>query len=223
MDSTYKLSAVGIEPGHDPQVVKTKLQPLLKGDPSAFDNLFHRISWNERVVLGENLPQTNAQNLLQKLTAFGLQCRLDPMTLSLVSAEEEQPNEVYQCPACGHSQPPARGNQLDTCQRCGVVGKSYEEANEIRQALELERRRQQAMIEKEKKEKLEAAKAKADRQREKAQQKIAARAQRYTQSDVDQPLRGRKVPFKPDVLYLIIGGVTVALIGIGLLVWQLQG
>jgi Flp pilus assembly protein TadB len=100
------------------------------------------------------------------------------------------------------------------------VGKTYEEANEIKQALELERRRQQAVMEKEKKEKLEAAKAKADRQREKAQQKIAVRAQRQAEPDVNQPLRGLKAPLQPDVL-LIIGSVVVALIGIGLLVWQL--
>jgi hypothetical protein len=59
------------------------------------------------------------------------------------------------------------------------------------------------------------------KQREKAQQKIAARAQRQAEPDVDQPLRGLKAPLQPDVLYLIIGSVVVALIGIGLLVWQL--
>jgi ribosomal protein L37AE/L43A len=222
MDSTCKLSAVGIQLGHDPQAVKAQLQFILKGDPSAFEDLFHRILRNERVILGENIPRAKAETMLQKLTALGLQCRLDPMALSLVSAEEEeQLNEVYRCPACGHCQPPARGGALDTCQRCGIVGKTYEEANEIKQALELERRRQQAVMEKEKKEKLEAAKAKADRQREKAQQKIAVRAQRQAEPDVNQPLRGLKAPLQPDVLYLIIGSVVVALIGIGLLVWQL--
>jgi hypothetical protein len=126
MDSTYKLSAVGIEPGHDPQTVKTQLQLLLKGDPSVFENLFHRISRNEPVLLGENIPLAKAETMLKKLTALGLQCRLDPMALGLVSAEEEQPNDVYRCPACGHCQPPAQGTLLDTCQRCGVVGKAYD-------------------------------------------------------------------------------------------------
>jgi Flp pilus assembly protein TadB len=72
------------------------------------------------------------------------------------------------------------------------------------------------MMEKEKKEKLEAAKAKADRQREKAQQKIARRAQR-------QPERaGDDDPSNKLKLYPIIGGITAALIGIGLLIWQLK-
>ncbi len=217
MDSTFKLSAVGIEPGHDPQAVKATLQPILKGDPSAFENLFQRIARNEKVILDENIPQAKAETLLKKLTALGLQCRLDPVGLSLVSIEqEEQQSELYRCPACGHGQPPARGDQPDTCQRCGIVGKAYEEANEIKQALELERRRQQAMMEKEKKEKLEAAKNKVNQQREKAQQKIAARAQRQLERAGDEDTSHKLQ------LYPIIGGITVALIGIGLLIWQIK-
>lgn len=217
MDSTCKLSAVGIEPGHDPQTVKAQLQLLLKGDPSAFENLFHRISRNEPVVLGENIPSAKAETMLQKLTALGLQCRLDPMGLSLVSVEqEEQQSEAYRCPACGHCQPPAQGGALDTCRRCGVVGKAYEEAKEIKQALELERRRQQTITEQEKKEKLEAARNKVNKQREKAQQKIARRAQRQPEREGDDD------PSNKLKLYPIIGGITAALIGIGLLIWQLK-
>lgn len=223
MDS-YKLSALGIEPGHDPQAVKAKLQPMLKGEPSVFDNLFHHIARNEPVVLGENIPRDKAKNLLEKLTAIGLKCRIDPMALSLVSVEEEEQHDVYRCPACGHCQPPARGNLLDTCERCGVVGQNYQEANEIRQALELERRRLRSVMEEEKKRKLEAAEAKANKRREKIQQKFSDRAQRQVQGEVETgPWDKLKTPLQPDALYLIVGSVTVALIGIGLLVWQLRG
>jgi ribosomal protein L37AE/L43A len=159
MEPTFRISALGIRPDHTPQEVRSKLQPMVK-DAAAFNDIFHRISTNQSVVLGENLSKDKAEKLLEKLTTIGLKCRIDPMALSLVPVEEEEKqNNVYRCPACGHCQPPARGDNLDICERCGVVGRNYESTQELKQALEMERQRLRSALEKEKKEKLEGIQA----------------------------------------------------------------
>ena len=225
MDPTFKLAALGIQPNHDPQVVRAQLQAMMKNDSAAFNDIFHRIMLNQTVVLGENIPKDKARNLLEKLTAIGLKCRLDPMALSLVPIEEEeQQNAVYRCPACGHTQPPARGGNLDICERCGVVGQNYETTSELKQALEMERRRLKSALEKEKREKLSALQDKANKQREKAQQEAFDRARRQVEKELGiGPRHKLKALLKPGVLYPVLGSLSVGLIGVGLLIWQLGG
>lgn len=225
MGPTFKLAALGIQPNHDPQVVRARLQAMMKHDSAAFNDIFHRIMLNQTVVLGENIPKDKAENLLEKLTAIGLKCRLDPMALSLVPIEEEeQQNAVYRCPACGHAQPPARGGNPDICERCGVVGQNYETTNELKQALEMERRRLRETLEKEKKEKLNATKDKVSKQREKTQQELLERARRQVEKELGiTPWYKVKALLKPGVLYPVLGSLAVGLVGVGLLVWQLGG
>ena len=159
---TFRLSALGIQPGRDPQAVQAKLQPMLKGDAATFKDIFHRISLRERVVLGENIPQDKAKNLLEKFAAMGVECRLDPMQLSLAPIEEEGGKDSpYQCPACHHRQPSAVGGNPDICERCGIVGRNYEETNELKQALELERQRLKSTLDKKARKKLDAVREKA--------------------------------------------------------------
>ena len=216
MEATFKLSALGIQPGQDPQKVRTQLQALLKGDPTAFETTFHRLSLNQPVVLGEGIPHAKAQVLLEKFTALGLHCRLDPTTLSLVPIEETGEAQFYQCPACGHRQPPATNNLLDTCERCGVVGRNYAATNELKQALELERRRFKTQMSHEEEEE-EREKA---RQR---QEKLRAIAKRQVEREMGITSADKlKALFKPGAPLPILGGMAAAAIGIGLLVWQLQ-
>jgi tetratricopeptide (TPR) repeat protein/ribosomal protein L37AE/L43A len=198
---------------------------MTKNDAASFNDIFHRISLNQSVVLGENVPKDKAEKLLEKLTAIGLKCRIDPMALSLVPVEEdEQQNNVYRCPACGHNQAPAKGGNLDICERCGVVGRNYEAANELKQALEMERRRLREDLEKEKKEKLEEIQDKLNKQREKDRQELLDRARRQAERELGiQPWHKFKVLFKPGVLYPMLGSLLVAFIGVGLLIWQLGG
>lgn len=222
MESTFKLSALGVQPGQDSQTVRARLQPMMKSDAADFNNIFHRISLNQLVVLGENIPKDKAENLLKKLTAIGLKCRLDPMALSLVPIEEAQQSDVYRCPSCGYTQSPARGGKPNICERCGVVGENYETVNELKQALEMERRRLRSALDKEKKEKLEAKLDKANQQREKAQQEVLERARRQAEKELGiGPLHQFKALLKPGILYPILGGLAVGLIGVGLLIWQL--
>lgn len=217
MESTFRLTALGIQPGQDPQTVRVQLQSLLKGNPSVFQDAFHRISLNQRVVLGEQIPQAQAQTLLQKFTAIGLKCRLDPMALSLVPMEEDDKQELYQCPACGHRQPPAANNALDICERCGIVGRNYAEINELKQAIDLERRRiKSQMSQEEEQEEREKA-----RQR---QEKLRAMAKRQVEREMGITTADKiKALLAPRTLFPVLGSMTAAAAGIGLLVWQLQG
>lgn len=216
MESTFKLSALGIQPDQDPQTVRAQLQAFLKGDPTAFEHTFQRLFLNQPVVLGEGIPQAKAENLLKKFTTIGLDCRLDPMTLSLAPIEETDKASLYRCPACGHRQPPAINNLPDTCERCGVVGRNYAASNELKQALELERRRLKTLMSREEEEE-EREKA---RQR---QEKLRAIAKRQVEKEMGiTSVDKLKALFKPGAPVPIIGGMTAAVIGVGLLVWQLQ-
>lgn len=216
MEPTFKLTALGIQPGQDPQTVRTQLRAILKDDPTAFEATFHRLSLNQPVVLGEGISQAKAESLLEKFTATGLNCRIDSMTLSLVPMEETGQASFYQCPACGHRQPPATNNLPDTCERCGVVGRNYAASNELKQALELERRRLKTLMSREEEEE-EREKA---RQR---QEKLRAIAKRQVEKEMGiTSVDKLKALFKPGAPVPIIGGMTAAVIGVGLLIWQLQ-
>lgn len=221
---TFRLSALGIQPGRDSQAVRAELQPMLKGDAATFNDIFHRISLRERVVLGENIPQDKAKNLLEKFAAMGVECRLDPMQLSLAPIEEEGGKDSsYQCPACHHRQPSAVGGNPDICERCGVVGRNYEEANELKQALELERQRLKSTLDKKARKKLDAVREKAANEKEKAQQEAFERARRQMEKELGiRPWHKLKALLEPGVLYPILGSLAVGLIGVGLLVWQLR-
>ncbi|MDG4550115.1 MAG: hypothetical protein P9F19_12070 [Candidatus Contendobacter sp.] len=216
MEPTFKLSALGIRPDQDPQTVRTQLQAFLKGDPTDFEATFHRLSLNQPVVLGEGIPRAKAENLLEKFTALGLDCRLDPMTLSLIPMEETGQAAFYQCPACGHRQAPATNNQPDICERCGVVGRNYAATSELKQALELERRRVKTLMGHEE----EAEEREKARQR---QEKLRAIAKRQVEKEMGITSADKlKALFKPGAPLPVIGGMATAAIGIGLLVWQLQ-
>lgn len=215
MESTFRLAALGIRLGQDPQKVRVQLQSLFKGNPAAFETAFHRISLNQPVVLGERIPQAQAETLLEKLTAIGLDCRLEPMTLSLVPIEENDTNTCYQCPACGHRQPPA-ANPPDICERCGIVGQNYQQASELKQALDLERRRMRSLISRQE-EQEEGEKA---RQR---QEQLRAMARRHIEREMGiTTLDKIKALLAPRILIPVLGSITAAAAGIGLLVWQLQ-
>ncbi len=216
MEPTFKLTALGIQPGQDPQTVQAQLQSILKDDPTAVEATFHRLSLNQPVVLGEGIPQARAQSLLEKFTAIGVDCRIDPMTLSLMPMEETGQASFYQCPACGHRQPPATNNLPDTCERCGVVGRNYAATSELKQALELERRRVKTLMSHEE----EEEEREKTRQR---QEKLRAIAKRQVEKEMGITSADKiKALFKPGAPLPILGGMAAAAIGVGLLVWQLQ-
>ncbi len=139
MGNAYKISALGIAPGHIEQTVRAGLENLLKGDPAAFEPKFQRILLNQQVVLVQNISETKARQLHAKLTAIGFICRTDPMELSLET-------KLYLCPACGNEQEYATDGTPDTCEKCGVIGDRFKDRQtasrqqEMQRALELERR-----------------------------------------------------------------------------------
>jgi len=219
MESMFKLLALGIQPGEDPLAVRMQLQPLLKGDAATFADIFHRISINEQVVLSTNLPKEKAERLLEKLTDMGLKCRMDPMALSLTPLGGGE----YTCPACGHRQPPRFDNTPDICERCGIVGRNYETASDLKRLVEIERRRLQAI-----KDQAEAKAAKSEQDKTREQyEKLRALAQRQVEKELGitpmtrlkaklNALRERRI-----LLPIVgIGGSTAGLIGVGLLLWQ---
>ena len=223
MESTFRLAALGIQPGQNRETVRTAFKALFKGNDAAFDNTFHQIDLGQRVVLGENIQKDKAQALLEKLTAIGLSVRLDPMKLSLAPIEDD--GVVYQCPACNHRQPMAIGNNLDICERCGIIGRNYHATSDLRQAMERERLRVKELLEREQREELENASDKDNRKQEKAQLELLEQARRQAEKSLGiTPWRKFRMLLKrrPEIVYPTLGSLTVALIGVGLLVWQLQ-
>ncbi|MCB1919953.1 MAG: hypothetical protein KDJ28_08240 [Candidatus Competibacteraceae bacterium] len=218
MESTFKLSALGIQAGWDTQAVRAQLQPLLRGDPATFADIFHRLSLNEQVVLSTNLPKDKAERLLEKLTDIGLKCRMDPMALSL----EPLGGGEYTCPACGHRQPRSFDDKPDICERCGIVGRNYEGASDLKRLVEIERQRLQAI-----KDQAEATTTKSTKDKTREQhEKLRAIAQRQVEKELGiTPMVKLKAKLKSlheqNVFIPIFGGSTAAIIGIGLLVWQL--
>ena len=115
MESTFKLTVFGIQPARGTSTIRSRLLAFFEGNSSEIDEIIQQILTNQPVVLAENLLEDQAQNFLQTLTNIGLNCRIEPMQLSLAPVGQEDP--VYQCPACGQKQPPALNGQ-DICQRC---------------------------------------------------------------------------------------------------------
>ena len=129
MESTFKITVLGIQPDRDPKAVRDQLRPMLTNDDIVFDKIFHSITHNKPIILTAGIPQINAENLAELLTDIGLECRLDPMTLTLLPIDDN-PRAIYRCPACGHYQPIAEDHHPDICQRCGIVGTHYEEISQ---------------------------------------------------------------------------------------------
>lgn len=224
MEPTFKLIITGAQPGRDPQALRESLQGMLKGPAKEIEALVHRISIREQVVLTQNLAKEKAEKLLHKLTEQGLTARLEPMQLTLLPVEEEDGvvNEGYTCPACGHKQPLAR-DQMDTCQRCGVVGRNYEQYKEYKEALELERRYLKSQLAKENAEKAEAAKAKSGKKQEKLQQEMLERARRQAEKELNiSPWHKYKLLIKPRIVLPVLGSMAVAALALTVLVWQLS-
>lgn len=224
MEPTFKLIITGAQPGRDPQALRESLQGMLKGPAKEIEALVHRISIREQVVLTQNLAKEKAEKLLHKLTEQGLTARLEPMQLTLLPVEEEDGvvNEGYTCPACGHKQPLAR-DQMDTCQRCGVVGRNYEQYKEYKEALELERRYVKSQLAKENAEKAEAAKAKSGKKQEKLQQEMLERARRQAEKELNiSPWHKYKLLIKPRIVLPVLGSMAVAALALTVLVWQLS-
>ncbi len=224
MEPTFKLIITGAQPGRDPQALRESLQGMLKGPAKEIEALVHRISIREQVVLTQNLAKERAEKLLHKLTEQGLTARLEPMQLTLLPVEEEDGvvNEGYTCPACGHKQPLAR-DQMDTCQRCGVVGRNYEQYKEYKEALELERRYVKSQLAKENAEKAEAAKAKSGKKQEKLQQEMLERARRQAEKELNiSPWHKYKLLIKPRIVLPVLGSMAVAALALTVLVWQLS-
>jgi len=219
VESTFKLTVFGIQPARGTSTIRSRLLAFFEGNSSEIDEIIQQILTNQPVVLAENLLEDQAQNFLQTLTNIGLNCRIEPMQLSLAPVGQEDP--VYQCPACGQKQPPALNGQ-DTCQRCGVVGNKYQNYTEYKEVLELERQRVQVLKAQQDKDKAEAAKERASRLQEKKQKEILERARRQAEQEAGMTLRKKlKGFFKSQSLIPIFIGVAAAIGGVGLLVWQL--
>ena len=222
MESTFKLIVTGIQPNRDPGAVRERFRELIKGNSAEIEKTFQRIRTNDPVVLAEDLPQEKSGNLLKKLNEIGLACRLDPMRLTLVPIDTLEENAPpYQCPACGNKQPPTPDGS-DICERCGVVGRNYQGVNEYKMALEAERQRLRAMMNQENAEKAKKAKEWVEKQQEKLQQERLDQARRQAEKELNiTPWYKIKQLLKPHILIPILGGTTLAAIGVGLLVWQL--
>lgn len=223
MESMFKVSALGIQSGQESSVVRAALQPMLKCTASAFEDIFHSLSISHRVVLAEDIPQSKAEALFNKLTGIGLNCRIDPMKLTLAALEEGPvEDERYRCPACYHSQPRATDGRLDTCEQCGIVGRNYEETAYLRAAIDRERRRLQGLKGGEEDDNREAREAKEAKRRALAEQRLLDQARRQAEKELNIRFYHKfRFLLKPDVLYPLLGSVTVGLVGVGLLVWQL--
>ncbi|WP_295405867.1 hypothetical protein [uncultured Thiocystis sp.] len=213
MEATYKVSALGIAPGHFEQTVREGLKDLLKGDPATFEPKFQRILINQQVVLVKNLPEATARNLYDKLTEIGFICRIDPMALTLET-------KTYRCPACGHEQPHATDGTLDICEKCSIIGDRYKgnQANqrnqELRDAIELERRAFAAQ-----------STVADEKQTREAERKRAAKLRKIARRKVEQELGvtffSKLRPYlAPRVLLPTVAGLALLGGSVGLVLWD---
>ncbi|NMQ18751.1 hypothetical protein E4P82_05765 [Candidatus Competibacter phosphatis] len=67
MESTFKLTVTGIQPGQDHQIVQARFREWIKGNSAEIEKSLQRILTQQPVVLAENLPQERASNLLKKV------------------------------------------------------------------------------------------------------------------------------------------------------------
>lgn len=213
MEASYKVSALGIAPGHFENTVRDGLKDLLKGDPATFEPKFQRILLNQQVVLVKNLPEATARNLYDKLTEIGFLCRIDPMALALET-------KLYRCPACGHEQPHATDGTPDTCEKCHIIGDRYKgnqpnrRNQELRDAIELERRA------------LAAQSTVADeKQTREAERKRNAKLRKIARRKVEQELGvtffSKLRPYlAPRVLLPTMAGLALLGGSVGLVLWD---
>ncbi|AFL74374.1 hypothetical protein [Thiocystis violascens] len=213
MEASYKVSALGIAPGHFENTVRDGLKDLLKGDPATFEPKFQRILLNQQVVLVKNLPEVAARNLYDKLTEIGFLCRIDPMALTLET-------KTYRCPACGHEQPHATDGTPDTCEKCHIIGDRYKgnqpnrRNRELHDAIELERRA------------LAAQSTVADeKQTREAERKRNAKLRKIARRKVEQELGvtffSKLRPYlAPRVLLPAVAGLALLGGSVGLVLWD---
>lgn len=217
MDPTFKLTALGIQPHQDSQAIRRKLANFFQGGSKEIDALIQRILTDEYVILAENLPLNVGQNLLRMLNDSGLKCRLEPMRLTLAPLEQDVPH--HQCPACGHRQP-VTTEGVDICERCGVVGHSYREYTEKKEAFERERERLQGLLTQKNRTRTEALKGRISKQQQKAELELLTRALRRAEKSMAiSPWVKFKAALKPRFLASVLGSVLVVL-GMGFLAWQ---
>lgn len=217
MDPTFKLTALGIQPQQDTQAVRRKLANFFQGGSREIDALIQRILTDEYVILAENLPLNVGQNLLRMLTDGGLKCRLEPMRLTLAPLEADVTH--HQCPACGHRQAVSKDG-TDICERCGVVGHSYQAYTEKKEAFERERERLQGLLTQKNKLRTEALRGRISKQQQKAELELLTRALRQAEKNMGiSPWVKLKAALKPRFLASLAGGVLIVLGG-GYLAWQ---
>ncbi|MEZ5478368.1 MAG: hypothetical protein R3E95_13075 [Thiolinea sp.] len=74
-------------------------------------------------------------------------------TLQLVDKETENEDDkpTYTCPACGHQQPQAGSDDMNTCNQCGVVGEKFSKSRKRQEVFETEKRKMEQQRQKDKK------------------------------------------------------------------------
>ncbi len=213
MEDTYKVSALGLAPGYPEQTVRAGLASLLKGDPAAFEPKFQRILVNQTVILAKNIPDAAARKMHERLTAIGLLCRIDPMSLALEA-------KSYRCPACGHEQLHTTDGTPDICERCQIVVDQYKgkqsnrQAFDLQQAIELERRTlatQTAVVNEQQS---------RDAERKQAE-KLRKIARRRVEKELGITFYSKLKPFlAPSISLPILAVLILAGGGVGFFVWD---
>ena len=129
-----------ILPGHDPQIVRTRMAASLKLAPEQVDAIFS----GRRVVLRKALPESEVARYLRHFEALGARVYAEPV--SVVAATPVAPAEVVAvlpqvpanpglslaqpleemvCPKCGERQP-----KRTLCRGCAVDMKRFADAQE---------------------------------------------------------------------------------------------
>lgn len=219
MEPTFKLVALGIQANRNLQTVRQQLFNFFQGGPAEIDALIERMLAAQYVVIAENLPRKTAENLARMLDEAGLQCRVDPLQLTLEPLERPVAN--YQCPACGHTQPVRAGNP-DTCERCGVIGDHYQTYAERKEALEREWQRVQGLVAQRGRSRTGAFKEKISKQQQRIELELLSLAIRRAEgnSNFNFPLSlGLRAFFGPRWLPILLGicVLVIAVVGIDFL------
>ncbi len=137
----YDLVLKGIPSGVELEPVKVRVAVLCKVSPAALDIAIGELlaGLRKTVTVRKNLPQAVAQQLKASLESMGLACTLE-VPLGLVAREVKVERKEYACPACDHRQPYTEAEDDAPCSACGVIRSKYLKNENMRKAIERERR-----------------------------------------------------------------------------------
>ena len=218
-----KVILVGVSEDITADETKMALAALYQKPESHFEtHCQHLFELKQPFVLLKKVDTATAHKHVEKLTAIGIECDVQPLQasngLSLVPVDEKAESSETICPACAQLT-----MNSEECDNCGVIMKKFADQKNIEEMLQNKIAAAERSEKRIKQAQLEAAERKKQEDKSKPKKKPAKLAPPVDEPDEGEVSKVTIVDKKSNrVVYMAVAGVLVATLGGGYVAYSMK-